>query len=115
MKKNLLIIILALVIILAFVSCDNSKDMKSKTSSSISNTTSKEVESMLDKLHQIKKGWTSEQVRELLGNPDEAGGSGIYREIYYLNAKETATIMYSDGVWSITIRNTETSETTTIL
>jgi len=122
--KNLLVTALALaVMILLLVSCDNSKIPKStsipksETTSSISNTTSKEVGSMLDKLHQIKVGWTIDQIEELVGKPDETIDASIApRIIYYINDTEKAFIdFFGNKVASIKIENTETGETTTIL
>ena len=72
---------------------------------------------MLDKLHQIKVGWTIDQIEELVGKPDETIDASIApRIIYYINDTEKAFIdFFGNKVASIKIENTETGETTTIL
>ena len=121
--KRLFITTLSLVVAaLILVSCSNSNNKESTTqqenTSSISNTTRKEVDSMLDKLYQIKKGWAIEQVKELLGEPDEiVGEAGLgLTEVYNINDQEKALILYANNrVWVISIKNMETGERTIIL
>jgi len=53
----------------------------------------------IDKLYQIQKGSTREQVHELLGKPEQVLPTGIYTEIYYLGNNNRATLQYfSDNI-----------------
>ena len=72
---------------------------------------------MFDKLNQIKEGWTNEQVVNLLGEPDEYGGTNIVMSlIYHINDTEKAYIScFGYKVFNIYIQNAITGETTTII
>lgn len=131
MKKFLVIILCFPVIMLFLTSCENTKNKESslKTTSSLSGTASftfnttkntvisGEEESMFDKLNQIKEGWTNEQVVNLLGEPDEYGGTNIVMSlIYHINDTEKAYIScFGYKVFNIYIQNAITGETTTII
>lgn len=70
----------------------------------------------LDKLHTIKKGWTMEQVIDLLGKPDRYGERSVVAEIFYTVDKNTeATIAFWSSGIEITVYNSETGERAVIL
>ena len=141
MKKILIITSVLVMMLSVFVSCDiitdtestgalisnestgnstntqpaSPTESESKTTPTARTKTKKEYKAMLNKLYQIEKGWTLEQVRELMGKPDYEAGSGICSLVYYMNDKETAYAMGDFTVWSVIIENEETGERTEIL
>lgn len=79
-----------------------------------------EEQTMLDKLNKIEKGWTMEQVEDLLGEPDrELGLSSCIALEYTIDNATTAIVYYGgdhlDECFRIQLKNTETGEYTEIL
>lgn len=74
----------------------------------------------LEKLHTIKKGWSPQQVAELLGQSGrDLGFSSCIALEYTIDDTMTATVYYLgehlDECFMIRLKNTETGESTTIL
>ena len=106
MKKLFISIFVLTLMMLIFVSCNNSIYK-----------TSEEYENMLRKLYEIKKGWTVGQTRELLGEPDKSDKAAgeDFADVYNLKSKEMAnmraTIFFTNNkMKSIIIKNTKTGE-----
>ncbi len=75
---------------------------------------------MLEKLHTIKKGWTMEQVEDLLGAPNRDLGFSSFIALEYTIDDTTIAIIDYRGehlneVNRIQLQNIETNEYTTIL
>ncbi len=74
----------------------------------------------LEKLHTVKKGWSPQQVAELLGQSGrDLGFSSCIALEYTIDDTTTATVFYRgehlDECFMIHLKNTETGEYTTIL
>jgi len=114
MKRIVLIALSLVFIATVFTSCDSSKNPESDTestntkststestnaeSTSTEGTISAEEKYMMDKLREIEKDWTSEQVHEHLGKEPDipmSDSSFISVESYYLSDTKVAVIYYN--------------------
>lgn len=74
------------------------------------NKLSEEGRKKYDKLLQIKKEFSVEQVHELLGQPDEIPATGLYRDVYILEENIRATLIYFSDTIRIEIFNSDSDE-----
>ena len=79
-----------------------------------------EGQTMSDKLNKIEKGWTMEQVEDLLGKPErELGFSSCLAFEYTIDNSATAIVYYGgdhlDECFRIQLKNAETGEYTELL
>lgn len=75
-----------------------------------------EESGILDKLCQIEKDWTQEQVFALVGEPDRYGERSVVAEVFYTISPETEACIafWSDGLRMHLIHH-KTRETTILL
>ena len=74
----------------------------------------------LEKLHTVKKGWSPQQVAELLGQDgQDLGFSSCIALEYTINDSTTAIVYYNgehlDECFMIHLKNVETGERTNVL
>lgn len=117
-KIIVLIIVLCMAVFLG--ACDNHAETM-PTNSLHGTSIEIEDDTMLDKLYQIKKGWTEEQVCELLGEPNRQGGMSVVVDVYYtVDSTTEAAVYYWVGeqgliVTKVDLINSESGEHTAIL
>ena len=76
--------------------------------------------SVKDKLNQIEKGWTEEQVCDLLGQPDRHGETSSVIDVYYRVDSTTEAAVYywieqaQQTVLRVILIDNDTGETTVI-
>lgn len=112
MYRRKIIVAVIVVTIMACVACkskDNNNENEIKRNTEIPSnyeTILNEVETnkmddydlMMTYIKQIKSDYTSEQVIEIMGEPDEKLGSGIVRNYYNFGTYRVQIIYASDGL-----------------
>ncbi|MBQ6705928.1 MAG: hypothetical protein IJN07_00250 [Clostridia bacterium] len=114
MKKILLLVIVLSINIALLASCAPHTDSVSESTS----TEPVEEISRLDKLYQIEKGWTVEEVESFLGKPDRYGELSSQVQLFYtIDTTTEAEIIFWGEMTVVEIRlnNTENGKIITVL